>query len=157
MSTWWVNHKQTHKQEISGGYLWSPKKDKNGARNESYLNMTRTKQGETIFSYANGAIRAVGRIAGACTDAQRPAEFRDTGEQWSKDGWRVPVDWSILSNPLRPRDHLSEILPLLPEKYSPLHTTKGTGNQKLYLTEANEALAEVLLTLIRQNNHTLEL
>ena len=25
---WWVNHKKTFKQEISGGYIWSPKKIK---------------------------------------------------------------------------------------------------------------------------------
>src|SRR5687767_7224475 len=30
-SYWWVNHKQTHKEELSGGYIWSPKKNKNGA------------------------------------------------------------------------------------------------------------------------------
>ena len=22
---WWVNHKQTYRQEVNGGYLWSPK------------------------------------------------------------------------------------------------------------------------------------
>jgi len=36
---WWVNHKQTHKQEITGGYIWSPKKNANGRTNNSYDNM----------------------------------------------------------------------------------------------------------------------
>ena len=36
---WWVNHKKTFKQEISGGYIWSPKKNKNNARNKTYENL----------------------------------------------------------------------------------------------------------------------
>lgn len=36
---WWVNHKQTFRQEIDGQYLWSPKRKSNGARNEFYNNM----------------------------------------------------------------------------------------------------------------------
>ena len=36
---WWVNHKKTLKQEISGGYIWSPKKNKNNARNKTYENL----------------------------------------------------------------------------------------------------------------------
>ena len=38
---WWVNHKKTFKQEISGGYIWSPKKNKNNARNKTYENLER--------------------------------------------------------------------------------------------------------------------
>jgi hypothetical protein len=29
---WWVNQNQTFRQEIDGGYLWSPKRNKNGHR-----------------------------------------------------------------------------------------------------------------------------
>lgn len=151
MSAWWVNHKQTHKQEIEGGYLWSPKKDRNGARNQAYLNMPLTKKGETIFSYAFGEIKAIGKIAGECTDARRPEAFGETGEQWSRDGWLVPVEWTVLSNPLSLRAHWPKIEPLIPKKYSPIRAP-GIGNQKLYLTEIDEALVDVLLRLIRQNN-----
>lgn len=151
MSAWWVNHKQTHKQEIEGGYLWSPKTDKNGARNQTYLNMPRAKKGEMVFSYAFREIKAIGKIAGNCTDARRPATFGETGEQWSKDGWLVPVEWTILSNPLSPRAHWLKIAPLLPKKYSPIRAP-GIGNQKFYLTEINEALADVLLKVLHQNN-----
>jgi len=155
MSAWWVNHKQTNKQEIVGGYLWSPKTDKNGARNQTYLNMPRTKKGEKVFSYAFGEIKAIGKIAGSCIDARRPDAFGETGEQWSQDGWLVPVEWTVLSNPLSPRAHWSKMALLLPKKYSPIRAP-GIGNQKFYLTEINEALAEVLLKLIRQNNPRLE-
>ena len=33
MRYWWVNQNQTHRQEIGGGYLWSPKRNANSARN----------------------------------------------------------------------------------------------------------------------------
>lgn len=36
MQYWWVNHNQTYKQEIEGGYIWSPKTNRNGSYNHSY-------------------------------------------------------------------------------------------------------------------------
>src|SRR5438132_9903165 len=113
--------------------------------------MPQTNEGETVFSYAFGEIRAIGKIARNCTDARRPVAFGETSEQWSKDGWLVPVEWFVLSNPLSPRAHWSKIESLLPEKYSPIRAP-GIGNQKFYLTEIDEALVDVLLRLIRQSN-----
>ena len=42
MAFWWVNHKQTYRQETDGGYLWLPKANANGAKNISYDNLTRS-------------------------------------------------------------------------------------------------------------------
>jgi hypothetical protein len=36
MRHWWVNQNQTFRHELAGGYLWSPKRNKNGARNPFY-------------------------------------------------------------------------------------------------------------------------
>jgi len=33
MAVWWVNQNQTLKDEIAGGFIWSPKRNKNGAFN----------------------------------------------------------------------------------------------------------------------------
>jgi hypothetical protein len=33
MRYWWVNQNHAFKQELGGGYLWSPKRNANGARN----------------------------------------------------------------------------------------------------------------------------
>jgi hypothetical protein len=33
-SSWWVNHKQTYRQETDGGSIWSPKANANGARGD---------------------------------------------------------------------------------------------------------------------------
>jgi hypothetical protein len=36
MRNWWVNQNQTFRQEIAGGYLWSPERNVNGVRNPFY-------------------------------------------------------------------------------------------------------------------------
>jgi putative restriction endonuclease len=148
MGFWWVNHKQTFKQEIGGGYIWSPKSDKNGARNQAYINLTLARVDDTIFSYADGGIRAVGRVTKACEDHLRPNEFGDVGDQWDRDGWLVKVEWELLDVPIFPKTHISKIAPLLPTKYSPIRNN-GNGNQKCYLAEISEPLADLLLRIIR--------
>jgi len=151
MNFWWVNHKQTHKQEISGGYLWSPTVNRDGTRNQTYLNMSRTLTGDMVFSYAHAEIKAVGYVSAICIDAKRPDAFGDIGEQWSQNGWLVPVNWTILTTPISPRTKFSKIAHLLPVKYSPIRPP-GIGNQKFYLTEISQALADVLLKLISEVN-----
>ena len=43
---WWVNQNQTFKEEFTGGYLWSPKTNNNGAKNQFYDNMTLVRSGD---------------------------------------------------------------------------------------------------------------
>lgn len=148
MRYWWVNHKQTFTQEINGGYIWSPKTDKNGARNQAYINLTRTEVGDVVFSYASGLIQAVGRITDRYQDHMRPNEFGETGHQWDKEGWLVKVEWNLLENQFHPKAHISEIAPLLPQKYSPIRPN-GIGNQKIYLAEISKHLGVLLLSLVR--------
>jgi hypothetical protein len=33
---WWVNQNQTFRHKSAGGYLWSPKRNANGAKNPFY-------------------------------------------------------------------------------------------------------------------------
>jgi putative restriction endonuclease len=147
MSFWWVNHKQTANAEIGEGYIWSPQTNKDGSRNEAYLNLKRVKPGETIFSYAGGVIPAVGKIIAPAEDEPKPPAFGSAGDRWGKKGWMVRVKWVRLDNPLRPKDYLNDIVPLLPDKYSPLQTN-GNGNQKLYLSKIDTKLGQLLLCLL---------
>lgn len=126
--------------------MWSPKANKNGARNETYLNLTRTAINDTVFSYAHGNIMAVGRVAGLWREATRPSEFGNVGEQWNQEGWLVPIEWVLLEHPYSPRAYLSRIVNLLPEKYSPIQKD-GHGNQAIYLTKISEALGNELLRI----------
>ena len=51
MQYWWVNQNQTYQFEVPGGYMWSPKTNSNGARNQFYENMTDTTPGDVVFSF----------------------------------------------------------------------------------------------------------
>ena len=60
--------------------------------------------------------------------------YGSAGLNWSKEGWFVPVDYCILNNPIRPKDHAAILRPFLPAKYSPLQES-GDGLQSVYLAE----------------------
>jgi len=38
---WWVDHKQTYRQETEDGYVWSPKTDADDRRNAIYDNLAK--------------------------------------------------------------------------------------------------------------------
>jgi putative restriction endonuclease len=145
---WWVNHKQTSRQEIEGSYLWCPKKNKTGAKNASYDNMTRAVPGDIVFSYVDGKIGAVGIVVDRVRTAPTPVEFGHATEQWHTDaGWLLPVRFTALSRPLIPKDHMQVIAPVLPEKHSPIRAS-GAAKQGIYLAEIPPSLATVMHDLL---------
>ena len=132
---WWVNHNQTASQEIGGQYLWSPKVERGGVRSQFYDNMREARPGDLVLSYASQAIRYVGPIAEFAIPSPKPLEFGTTGANWSNDGWYLPVFWTPLGSPVRPKEIITDLRDLLPTKYSPLNARSGGGNQKAYLAE----------------------
>jgi hypothetical protein len=150
-SYWWVNHKQTYRQETDGGYIWSPKANANGARNVSYDNLTRCQRGDVVFSYANGRISQLGLVETAAVTAQKPLEFGTAGENWSQEGWLVRVNWQPLRQALVPQTFFELLQPLLPERHSPISTSTGRGNQGVYLAGLSETLGLLLLKLIEDH------
>jgi putative restriction endonuclease len=60
MRYWWVNQNQTYHHEVQGGYLWSPKRNANGARNPFYESMREVAPGDLIFSFMDTRIRNYG-------------------------------------------------------------------------------------------------
>lgn len=149
MTYWWVNHKKTYRQEIGGGYLWSPKTRADGARSQFYDNMAKVQPGDVIFSYAFAQIRDVGVAIGHATTALKPNEFGAAGEDWNLEGWLVSVEFQSTDHALRPKDHIEAIRPLLPKKYSPINAA-GSGNQIAYLAHISPELGELLLHLTLQ-------
>jgi putative restriction endonuclease len=93
---WWVNHKKTFWEEIRGGCLWSPQRERNGARNPAYENMRRIAPGDVITSYAYKQNRYVGRATDYAAAANAPLAFAEKAEAWDRSGWYVPVDWTAL-------------------------------------------------------------
>ena len=146
-SFWWVNHKQTHRVELEGGYIWSPKKKKNGARNQAYVNLTRVRPGDVVVSYADTLIKAIGVATSRYREAAKPGDYGSAGDGWEKIGWKVPIEWTVLEMALRPKDFLGDIRPLLPRKYSPLQDS-GDGNQSIYLANISSPLGQLILAKV---------
>lgn len=156
MRFWWVNQNQTYRHEIQGGYLWSPKKNANGARNPFYESMREVSPGDLIFSFKDTRIVAIGIAQSYCWENPKPLEFGTAGQNWENVGWKVKVEFTELKNIIRPKDHMTVLGPYLPEKYSPLQPN-GNGLQSVYLTELPKPLAEMLMGLIGQEVAALSL
>ena len=147
MRHWWVNQNQTYRHEVQGGYLWSPKRNANGARNPFYESMREVAPGDLVFSFKDTRIIAIGIAQSYCWESPKPLEFGTAGQNWENIGWRVKVKFTELSNTIRPKDHMAVLGPVLPDRYSPLQPS-GNGLQSVYLTELTTPFAEVLMGLI---------
>ena len=154
MRYWWVNQNQTFRQEIAGGYLWSPKRNANGARNPFYESMREVSPGDVVFSFVDTRIAAIGIATSYCWECPKPAEFGSTGQYWENVGWRISVSFTSLVHRIRPKDHMDVLKSVLPGRYSPLQSS-GNGNQALYLTELPMDFAEVLGGLIGEEARVL--
>ena len=147
MNYWWVNQNQTYRHEAKGGYIWSPKRNANGAKNHFYDVMKEVAPGDIIFSFKDTLIFAIGIANSYCSESPKPPEFVETGPNWSNIGWKVNVHFNELSNKIRPKDFIEQLRGYLPAKYSPLQLN-GNGLQSVYLTHIGSDFAEKLLELI---------
>jgi hypothetical protein len=147
MRYWWVNQNQTFRHEWDGGYLWSPKRNANGAKNPFYETMREVSPGDVVFSFVDTLIAAIGVAKSYCWESPKPAEFGDTGAYWENVGWKVLVKFTRIARRTRPKDHIEVLRPLAPARYGPLQAN-GDGKQGVYLTELTPAFAETLAGLV---------
>jgi hypothetical protein len=82
MRYWWVNQNQTFRQEIDGGYLWSPKRNKNGNRNPFYEFMREVAPGDIVFSFCDTRIAALGIVSGSSTPSAPRITSPGCGGTW---------------------------------------------------------------------------
>jgi putative restriction endonuclease len=150
MKYWWVNQNQTFEHEVRGGFLWSPKTKSNGQRNHFYDTMLEARPGDIVFSFAKSHVQAIGVVKKTAVECPKP-DFDGAGSNWNNIGWFLEVEFSELNQPFRPRDFKDQVLPLLPEKYSPLNTATGDGLQSVYLTQIPPALADFFITLSQRD------
>jgi hypothetical protein len=147
MRYWWVNQNQTYRHELAGGFLWSPKRNANGARNPFYETMREVAPGDLVFSFMDTRIQAIGVVQSYCWECPKPLEFGQAGQNWENVGWKVKVKFSEIGNNVRPKDHMDVLRYVLPVKYSPLQPN-GNGLQSVYLAEIPQPMAEVIIGLI---------
>ena len=149
MRYWWVNQNQTFQFEVPGGFLWSPKTRADGGRNYFYQSMEQVLPGDMVFSFCDTYIKAIGIIQKAAVTSPKP-DFRTAGSKWADEGWFVEVEFKEVVNPIKPKDFMSKIEPLLAEKYAPL-LPDGRGLQGIYLTEISEQFGKLLIDLSNEN------
>lgn len=154
MRYWWVNQNQTYKYEVPGGFLWSPKARADGGRNYFYECMQEVRAGDVVFSFCDTYIKAIGIAQRAAITSAKP-EFRTAGSNWADEGWFVEVEFEEIVNPIRPKDFMPQIIPLLAEKYAPLQAD-GNGLQGVYLTEVSSEFGQLLIDLSNANLATIQ-
>jgi putative restriction endonuclease len=147
MRYWWVNQNQTYRQEVTGGYLWSPKRNANGRRNPFYEFMREVAPGELILSFNSTLIRRIGVAQSYAYECPKPQEFGSAGPNWERIGWRIDVKYIAPQHEIRPADHMEFLRPHLPNRYSPLQHN-GHGLQSVYLTELPQNLMGALAELV---------
>jgi hypothetical protein len=108
--------------------------------------LRRASPGDLVLSYADTKIGYVGRVVEFAFSAPKPDEFGTVGANWSRDGWLLPVYWTKLDPPIRPKDILDRLRPLLPDRYSPIRPNTGDGNQGVYLAKVSEPLFQAIVS-----------
>jgi putative restriction endonuclease len=109
--------------------------------------MREVSPGDTIFSFVDTRIAAIGVAESYCWESPKPAEFGEAGQNWENVGWKIKVRFAPLFNRVRPKDHIAVLRGVLPGRYSPLQAN-GNGVQSIYLTEIASGFAEVLAGLV---------
>ena len=120
MRYWWVNQNQTYRDEVRGGFMWSPKRKADGSKNRYYDNLLEVSPGDIVFSFCDTKILAIGSVSGKGLTGPKP-DFGAVGANWSREGWYVPVAYCALDNQIRPKAHIAVLRPFLPDKV-PLHS-----------------------------------
>lgn len=111
--------------------------------------MREVSPGDVVFSFCDTYLKALGIAQSYCYECPKPLEFGDAGMAWDNVGWRVDVTFKEQATPIRPMEHMDDLRPLLPPRYSPLRDN-GHGVQSIYLTLLPPLLAERLASLMGQ-------
>jgi hypothetical protein len=133
---WWVNQSKTYQAERSAGILWAPQQTAAGHRRGHWTAMTGVQSGDMVVHYARGAIRALGRVQGPATAADRPYGLP---EVWESPGWMVVVRYFDLAQPIG-RDELPMSWRLVEEPFD-----RNGDVKQGYLFPVSEGFAAELL------------
>jgi putative restriction endonuclease len=114
MRYWWVNQNQTYRQEVQGGYLWSPKRNSTGARNPFYESMREVAPGDLIFSFMDTRIFAIGIAQSYSWESPKPLEFGNAGQNWENIWLDGEGELHRANQQGATKNHIDLIRPLLP-------------------------------------------
>lgn len=150
MAYWWVNQGKTYKEEKEGSFLWAPKKGKNGNTPFHWLSMYSVKEGDIVFSYANGFIKAFSTVIKESCTSDKP--FSVNAEKlWERDGNKIDLLFNELTNPISLNEINIELLKLLQVQYAPINSL-GKVNQG-YLYSLTDNAGKFLIDNIELKNN----
>ncbi len=126
---------KTYKEEFKGKMLWAPTKTSNG-KNALFHheNLTKCRVGDVIFSVVKNKVMARSIVVKEAVIRENPFDLK----VWAKDGWFVEVDYTLVNDNIRIKDHLSDIVKFLPDKYSPFSKNTGNGTQGYLFEISND-------------------
>jgi hypothetical protein len=133
---WWVNLSQSRRHELDAGYLWSDKPQLESAR-----------PGDVVYVHCGGRITMLGLVGGAAFAAGKPSSSSGRSAHRGAPGWRLPVHFEELLQPLRTKDHTAAFKGLLPARHSPLRAS-GDANPAVSLAHIDERMASLLRELL---------
>jgi hypothetical protein len=107
--------------------------------------MRAASPGDLVLSYADQTVKYVGRVAEFAITAPKPTEFGSTGAYWNNEGWWLPVFWTPLQQPVRPKVLIDLLRPLLPPKHSPIDPDSGSGYQSVYLASIPKGVFDLVV------------
>ncbi|MFI4971042.1 MAG: HNH endonuclease [Hyphomicrobiales bacterium] len=116
---------------MPGGYLWAPKLDKTGRHRLAYDLMVELQPGDCVFSYFQGAIRAVGVVMSEARSCARP-DFGLANQFWDSDGWLVDVEFEVLEDAFDPKAMLDAYLLHGPSSHGPINSVGRANMEYLY-------------------------
>ncbi|SFJ31815.1 AAA domain (dynein-related subfamily) [Halobacillus dabanensis] len=96
---WWVNQGQTAKDEIEGGFLWAPKRNKQGTPLTHHTDLLKANPGDVVFAYSQGVIHSICEVMENAVTSKKPSTF--TTDQWEEDGNLLRVQYSPLDPKLK--------------------------------------------------------
>ncbi|MEC9484826.1 MAG: DUF3883 domain-containing protein [Candidatus Izemoplasma sp.] len=126
---------KTYKEEYKEGILWAPRKSKNGSDPKfHWKNLTACQPGDIVFSIVNNRVNAKGIVEKKAILAPNPFD----NDLWINEGWLVDVDYYMVDDGIKIKDHIDIIRPMLTDKYSPFKKETGNGNVGYLFKISNE-------------------
>ncbi len=98
-SFWWVNQRETHRQQKEGEYLWAPQQSKGGRKYGHHTNLLDAKIGDIVFCYSTPKILSVGIVRATAIEAKIPSEIDK--EESQKDGYKVELSYFDLKTDIK--------------------------------------------------------
>lgn len=134
---WWVNQGDSYRKERDAGYVWAPQHDRAGRALAHHVNVYKLRPDDIILHYADGAIRALGKVGARPKKAPRPGTSAAAGAE--DPGYYCRVTYRELAAPIE----LTEIPAELRTAEAPPFTKQGSV-QQAYLYPVSEAFARDL-------------